>query len=91
MLNQQKVYKGFYLNSFNLRKEVEMSNEKIVVVLLIVTIVLSVFSAILTLGFGHGSNNDAPYLQRSVTDHPESSGQIVFGVEPNPNTSGGGP
>jgi len=91
MLNQQKVYKGFCPNSFSLKKEVKMSNEKIVVVLLIVTIVLSVFSAILTLGFGHGSNNIKPDLQRSVTDHPEASGQIIFGVEPTPNASGGGP
>ena len=53
-------------------------------------IIISVFSAILTLGFGHGSNNDAPYLQRSVTDHPESSGQIVFGVEKAPSSGGTG-
>lgn len=65
-----------------------MSNEKIVVVLLIVTIVLSIFSVILVATSG-GKNIDSVKIPtRTVTDKPISNGQVIFGID-NPTTGGG--
>ena len=64
-----------------------MDNEKIVVVLLIITIVLSVFSIIMAFG-GGGDSFRVP--QRTAVDNPDSSGNIVFGLEQAPSSGGTG-
>lgn len=64
-----------------------MDNEKIVVVLLIVTIVLSVFSVVLALGVG-GDSFDTP--ERTVVDDPDATGNLVFGLEEAPGSGGTG-
>lgn len=66
-----------------------MDNEKVVVVLLLVTIILSVFSVILTVSF---SNGGAIGQKRTVVDNPNTDGSVNFQIvnPPADNAAGGG-
>lgn len=57
-----------------------MNNEKIVVVLLIITIVLSAVSIMFALS--GGDSVDVP--QRNTLDHPDASSSVSFGLEERP-------
>lgn len=63
-----------------------MDNEKVVVVLLIITIALSVVSMIIA--FSGPSGFDVP--QRTALDNPDAQGNIVFGLEQAPDAGGTG-
>jgi len=61
-----------------------MNKEKVVVVLLLITIILSIVSVVITLTVEPVSSSGG-----SVDSQPESSGSLGFEILPNPNNSGG--
>jgi hypothetical protein len=59
-----------------------MNQQKIVVILLLVTIILSIFSVVLTLSIDTSASQRTVVQKDIINNGAPSSGNIVFGVIP---------
>ena len=64
-----------------------MDKERVVVILLLITIILSVVSLVITFSVGTGASEDRKEMKITRT---QSSGQLGFEILPSPNGSEGG-
>ncbi len=63
-----------------------MDQQKVVVVLLLITIILSIVSVVLTVGVGDGFSA----RKRTALDNPDEQASIVFGLQTPPSSGVGG-